>query len=112
ALSPTPNGFLGLPIVQDLHLVGFRGVVRQSKRIGFVGSVAEIAPTDPRSSGRAPVIAKTKALGDFHEVGCPAHPQPCSPCAGLQMGVAGVSRPGGPSPSFLQYTGPNGAEQA
>jgi hypothetical protein len=49
AFGPTPDGLLGLPIVQDLYFVGFSGVVGKSKRIGFIGAVAKVAPTDPRS---------------------------------------------------------------
>jgi hypothetical protein len=88
-LSPTPDGLLGLPIVQDFHFVSFSRVVGKSKRIGFIGAAAEVAPTDPRSCCCASVIAKTKALGDFHEVRRSAHRQASSSSPGLQVGVAG-----------------------
>ena len=88
AFSPTPDGFLGLPIVQDLYPIRVCGVVRKPKGIGFVRTVSEVATPDPCSCDRAPVIAKTKALGDFYEIGRAAHLQACPPRAGFQIGVA------------------------
>jgi hypothetical protein len=64
AFGPTSDGLLSLPIVQDLHLVGFSGVVCESKKDGerFAHLVeqAGVLDGDDGLGGEAP----TKPLHD------------------------------------------------
>ena len=109
ALAPLPRALLRLPIIEDLHVVRFGLVVRQTQGDRLVLALAPSIARDPGAGACAAVVAEAKAFRDFDEVGrrCAAQPRPAR--SGFRATLCGPNGPSASpiSPTFLQKPGAN-----